>query len=168
MTPKRFNSQALVHHFMRRVIEPTLYVRVIKKRMIFPPTHRHLGLSSLCRRLPSLAFFGSRRLQPAQQGVKKPARPPIYCGPTENLWWGRLGDNSRFEPTKSTRTITTPKVRKTSADSPALTSVQTRTQRSLTIKVSWRSSLVPTRPLPHRSNMSWTFVPCCVRLHILT
>jgi hypothetical protein len=32
------------------------------------------------------------------------------------VWRARLGDISRFEPTKSTRTITTPKVRETSAD----------------------------------------------------
>jgi len=33
-------------------------------------------------------------------------------------WWGRLGDNSRFEPTKSMRTNTTLRVRKRSANSP--------------------------------------------------
>ncbi len=32
------------------------------------------------------------------------------------IWWGRLGGNSRFEPTKSMRTETTPIVHKTSAD----------------------------------------------------
>jgi hypothetical protein len=32
------------------------------------------------------------------------------------VWWGRLGDNSRFEPTKSLRTNNTLRVRKKSAD----------------------------------------------------
>jgi len=32
------------------------------------------------------------------------------------IWWGRLGDNSRFEPTKSLRTKTTPSVRKVYAN----------------------------------------------------